>query len=125
MAKDKEPIAWITRGGKHIPIFADEPTEDEKNKDRQIAENKKQAEEKDIFKRDKWFDQATYDKLPKKMQVKNIVSIGKERHGSDGTRYNASLVWEDGFSRSVSEYGWADFKDYLSAVLFNDRKEQR
>lgn len=45
MAQDKEPIAWITRGGKHIPIFADEPTEDEKKKDREIEESKKQAEE--------------------------------------------------------------------------------
>lgn len=38
---DKEPIAWITRGGKHIPIFDEEY---EPNKDDQIEKNKKQAD---------------------------------------------------------------------------------
>ena len=120
---EKEPIGWITRGGKHIPLFAN----DEDKKYKQIAENKKQADERnneDVFKRDKFFDNAVYEKLPKKMQVKNIVSIGKHRD-SDGVRYNASLKWEDGYNRSISEYGWADFKDYLKAVLFEDREEQR
>lgn len=46
MGKEREPIAWITRGGKHIPIFVDEPTEDEKKKDREIAASKKQAKQK-------------------------------------------------------------------------------
>lgn len=106
MAKqyDKEPIDWITVNGKHVPVFEEEDV---------------------MFKRDKWFDKEVYDKLPKKMQVKNIVSIGKEKHGSDGTRYNASLVWEDGFNRSISEYGWKDFKDYLSIVLFENRKYEQ
>lgn len=46
MAEKREPIAWVTRGGKHIPIFADEPSQDEKKKDKDIEENKKQADEK-------------------------------------------------------------------------------
>ena len=41
-----EPITWITRGGKHIPIFTDAPTEDEKKKEWQMRESKKQASEK-------------------------------------------------------------------------------
>lgn len=43
---DKEPIAWVTRGGKHIPIFDNGPSDDEKQKERQIKESKKQADEK-------------------------------------------------------------------------------
>lgn len=43
---EREPIGWYTRGGKHIPVFDDGPTSDEKKKDREIAENKKQADEK-------------------------------------------------------------------------------
>lgn len=98
----KKVEKWITVNGNHVPIYEDS--------------------EDTIFKRDKWFDEAVYNRLPKKMQVKNIVSIGKERHGDDGTRYNASLKWEDGFNRSISEYGWTDFKDYLKVVLFEDRE---
>lgn len=43
---DKEPIAWVTRGGKHIPIFDNGPSEEEKQKERQINESKKQADAK-------------------------------------------------------------------------------
>lgn len=44
----KEPIAWITRGGKHIPIFDDGPTDEERNKERQIGESSKQASDKTL-----------------------------------------------------------------------------
>ena len=125
---EREPIAWVTRGGKHIPIFEEGPSAEESKKDKQIADNKSEADKKnaddDKFKRDKWFDATVYAKLPKKMQVKNIVSIGKHKD-SDGVRYNASVVWEDGFNRSVSEYGWTDFKAYLETVLTKDRKYQQ
>jgi hypothetical protein len=43
MGQEKEPVAWITRGGKHIPIF---DTDYEPNKEKQIEANKKQAQEK-------------------------------------------------------------------------------
>lgn len=137
---DREPTGWITVNGIHVPLYEGESKEDSINKaiakhneakrESDISKAKAQADalngkkQSDIFKRDKWFDKATYDKLPKKMQVQNIVSIGKEKT-SDGVRYNASVVWEDGFNRSVSEYGWSDFKDYLKAVLFENRNEQR
>lgn len=121
---EREPKYWITVNGKHIPIF-DEASSDEQKKDRDIEANKKQAEEKnDRFKRDRFFDQTVYDKLPKKMQLQNIISIGKHKD-SDGVRYNASVVWEDGFNRSVSEYGWKDFKGYLEIVLFENREYQQ
>ena len=42
---EKKPITWITKNGKHIPIY-DEPTEDEKKKEREIAGNEKEATEK-------------------------------------------------------------------------------
>ncbi len=36
----KEPITWITRGGKHIPIFEDDKITNNKNmKEEQIAKN--------------------------------------------------------------------------------------
>ena len=42
---EREPIAWVTRNGQHIPIFADsEPTDAEKKKEHDIAESKKQAD---------------------------------------------------------------------------------
>ena len=59
MADKKEPIDWITVFGNHIPIYAGQSTDDavksfinknksqdDKNKERQIAENKKEADEK-------------------------------------------------------------------------------
>ena len=46
MAEEREVLKWITVNGAHVPIYADEPTSDEKKKDRQIEENKKQADEK-------------------------------------------------------------------------------
>ena len=40
-----EVIAWITRGGKHVPIFdTDSPTQEEKKKEHDITESKKQAD---------------------------------------------------------------------------------
>ena len=112
-------MSWVTtKDGRQVNT-------DWFDKDRQIEENKKQADDRnDRFKRDRFFEQTIYDKLPKKMQVKNIVSIGKHKD-SDGVRYNASVVWEDGFNRSVSEYGWKDFKGYLEIVLFENRKYEQ
>lgn len=45
---EREPIAWVTRGGKHIPIFADEPNADEKKKDKEIAKNKAEGISKNL-----------------------------------------------------------------------------
>jgi hypothetical protein len=42
---EKKPITWITKNGKHIPIY-DEPSVDEKKKEREIAGNEEQADEK-------------------------------------------------------------------------------
>ena len=39
---EKKPITWITKNGKHIPIY-DEPSEDEKKKEKQIADNESEA----------------------------------------------------------------------------------
>jgi len=41
---NKEPIAWITRNGKHIPIYEKGPTDEEKQKERQISQNQKEAD---------------------------------------------------------------------------------
>lgn len=72
------------------------------------------------FERSSTFDQQLYEKLPKSLQVKNIIDIGKDKT-IDGTRYRAVLQWEDGFQRSIGEYTLKDFKDYLKAVLTKDR----
>lgn len=75
------------------------------------------------FQRSSSFDQALFNKLPKKNQVKNITDIGKEKH-ADGTRYFAVLKWEDGFERLISEYTLSDFKYYVDQVLNHDRKTE-
>lgn len=41
-----EPITWITKNGKHIPIYADKPTEDEQRKKKQIEQNENEASKK-------------------------------------------------------------------------------
>lgn len=41
-----EPITWITKNGKHIPIYADKVSDDERKKSREIAQNEKEAQEK-------------------------------------------------------------------------------
>lgn len=46
MSDKREPVAWITKNGKHIPIFADSASEDEIRKAQQIKANKAQADEK-------------------------------------------------------------------------------
>ena len=70
------------------------------------------------FTREADFDYSIYNKLPKKLQVKNITGIDKYK-SSDGTRYSARIKFDDGFTRSISEYGFADFKGYLEDVLKN------
>ncbi len=62
MSKEREPIAWITRGGKHIPIYADEPSDDEKKKNMQIQQSKEQAKERTEKKSlmDKYTDKDSY-----------------------------------------------------------------
>ena len=72
------------------------------------------------FERSSTFDQQLYEKLPKSLQVKNIIDIGKDKT-VDGTRYRAVLQWEDGFQRSIGEYTLRDFKEYLKEVLTKDR----
>lgn len=73
--------------------------------------------------RSNFFQQAVYDRLPKALKSDNIIDIGAEKT-SDGTRYGATIEFDDGFQRSISEYGWADFKDYLKNVLKDRRYEQ-
>ena len=34
MQEKREPVTWITKNGKHIPIYADEASSDEKKKER-------------------------------------------------------------------------------------------
>ena len=38
-----EPITWITKNGKHIPIYADKVSDDEKKKQREIGQNEQSA----------------------------------------------------------------------------------
>lgn len=50
-----EPITWITKNGKHIPIYADKPTEEEQRKNKQIEQNEQYAKQKnrpDVTKED-------------------------------------------------------------------------
>lgn len=45
MSQEREIVAWITKNGKHIPIYAsDEPTKAEQKKERDIAQAKEQAD---------------------------------------------------------------------------------
>lgn len=48
MSDKREPVAWITKNGKHIPIFADSANEDEIRKEKQTADNKAQADSKNL-----------------------------------------------------------------------------
>ena len=41
-----EPITWITKNGKHIPIYADKVSDDEKKKSREIGQNEQEGSEK-------------------------------------------------------------------------------
>lgn len=43
MAEQKQPTAWITRGGKHIPIYSDSIAKDQADKEKQIKQAEKEA----------------------------------------------------------------------------------
>lgn len=75
------------------------------------------------FTRSKDFDNVLFSKLPKKLQVNNIVDIGKDKT-LDGTRYRAVIKFEDGYTRSIGEYTLADFKYYLENILKDRNYEQ-
>ena len=72
------------------------------------------------YQRARGFDEALFNKLPKKLQVKNIIDIGKEKH-ADGTRYFAVIQFDDGFQRSIGEYNMKDFKSYIDDILNKNR----
>lgn len=67
------------------------------------------------------FDESLFSKLPKSLQDDRITAIYKEKT-RDGNRYSAIIKWEDGFERSISEFGKGDFKFYLESVLKKDRE---
>lgn len=69
------------------------------------------------------FDQKVFNSLPNKLKDDRIIAIDKTKT-SDGTRYSAGIMWEDGFQRSISEYGFSDFKGYLDDVLHVNRKRE-
>lgn len=73
--------------------------------------------------RSKFFEEAVYNRLPKKLKTDKLIDIGKEKN-VDGTRYSAVIEFDDGFQRSISEYSWSDFKYYLEEVLKNRHYEQ-
>ena len=78
---------------------------------------------RNTFERANSFDQALFNKLPKKLQVENIVDIGKDKT-IDGTRYRAVVKFNDGFTRSIGDYTMSDFKAYLEGVLKDRKYEQ-
>lgn len=75
------------------------------------------------FEREKGFDITLFNKLPKRLQVKNIVDIGKDKT-VDGTRYRAVIKFEDGYTRSIGDYTMSDFKTYIEEVLKDRSYEQ-
>lgn len=89
---DREPVAWITVNGKHVPIYEGESKQDainrsiaKKNEDtkaRQIAENKKQADKLNESEK----------KLPKNLYMPDIKAevaneTSKVRSLTNGKRY--------------------------------------
>ena len=82
-----------------------------------------QRRDAELYKRSSSFDQDLFNKLPKKLQVKNITDIGKDKT-VDGTRYRAVITYEDGFTRNIGDYTMADFKAYLEGVLKDRKYEQ-
>lgn len=72
------------------------------------------------YTRSSTFDKVLFDKLPKKLQVENIIDIGKDKT-VDGTRYRAVIKFPDGFTRSIGEYNLKDFKAYIDDVLNKNR----
>jgi len=77
---DKEPIAWITRGGKHIPIFDEDY---EPNKEDQIEKNKKQA-----------------DKLNKESGSKSNSLEDKYKNINPNFKKDASSLDKDGWNNN-------------------------
>lgn len=73
--------------------------------------------------RSSFFEQKVFDRLPKSLKSDNIIDIGKEKT-MDGTRYSATIEYDDGEQRSISEYSWSEFKYYLEQVLKDRRYSQ-
>lgn len=74
---EKKPITWITKNGKHIPIY-DEPSADEKKKEREIAGNEAEGAEKN---RDtKYEETGIPSTMPTKQQLLDVV---KKLKGKD------------------------------------------
>lgn len=117
---EREPVAWITRGGKHIPIFADEPSEDEKKKDREIAENAKQASAKNDKPVENKYGFEVYDKEP---EVEFTDSHWKEM----AKLRKVGKFMDTELRREVDEkmYELGEEADEDSLTLFDKMQEDR
>lgn len=110
---EKKPITWITKNGKHIPIY-DEPSVDEKKKDREIAKNEEEAKYKN---RDtKYEETGIPSTMPTKQQLLDVV---KKLKGQD---------LNDAISRldSLGSYYREDKRQkrgYLEQVITNIYKD--
>ena len=63
-------------------------------------------------------DNNLLNKLPKKWH-KYIKDIYKEYN-----RYSVVIVFEDGFSRSIGDTNFSNLKDYIKAIIDEDRKTE-
>ena len=138
---EREVIAWYTANGKHIPIFADnEPTENEKKKEREIKQAQEQAdrlngkektdqqmeeEMKAEFERiDKILDDFIYNN-PKNRSLdtfKDAEELGLS-HIEKTTLKDIKWQYLEDFNKNVQEYGngfeYFD-NDMMISILYAD-----
>lgn len=68
------------------------------------------------------WDEKLYKRLPWHKELDQLITaVYSEKDGRE-VRYSAILNWPDGFDRSISEWGFEDFKYYLDNVLHKNRE---
>lgn len=79
---ERKPVAWITKNGKHIPIFEDgQATKDADTKEKQIEENEKEADYMNQRSTVEWDDSN-----PKRYKVKGAAAGIKSARDMLGVR---------------------------------------
>lgn len=128
---EKKPITWITKNGKHIPIY-DQASNDEKKKDREIAQNEKEKQLKAVhqYQQVSWEGldasekKALGDYISSNDDVKDRCSRGMQVNQADIDRWlkDGSISFEGMSSWSTDGAVAAQFAEVPRSVDAEDGK---
>lgn len=135
MSEKREPVTWITRGGKHIPIYADQASEDEQKKEREIATTAKEGEYKnnplkEHFEKENKKVQELMDKrsgsiemengqILEKYTMKEMIQMILKDAKEQGVQYEDSFISIQYTDGSTAFYGEGDDTSKMKLANIN------